>query len=115
LSVPIRTLKTTGKVKCIIRDCPYRFDTWELMGRHFEECFLQAVEAEPVDEEDANREKMEDEHDDKYGIIPCSYYHWCEEDEKAGRWDQYAAETADSGSMFNPWEEEDRERSLEGE
>jgi D-alanine-D-alanine ligase-like ATP-grasp enzyme len=77
------------------------------MRRHFKECFQKAVEAEPLDEEDVLREQLEDAHDDKYGIIPCSYYPWYEEDEKAGRWEKYAAKNADFGSMFNPWEEED--------
>jgi hypothetical protein len=105
--VPVLALVTTGKVKCINPDCPYRFDTRELMRGHFKECFQKAVEAEPIDAEDALREQLEDGHDDKYGIIPCSYYHWYEEDEKAGRWDRYAPENADGGMMFNPWAEED--------
>jgi hypothetical protein len=111
--IPIRTLSTTGKIPCINCNCPYRFETREQMARHFKECFLIAVENTPIDQEDARREQMEDEHDDKYGIIPCSYYPWFEEDEAVGRWDKYAAKDADSGSMFNPWEDEDSE-SLRG-
>jgi hypothetical protein len=113
--IPIRTLSTTGKIRCINPDCPYRFDTWEQMGLHFRERFQKAVEDTPVDTEDALREEMEDAHDDKYGIIPCSYYPWFEEDEKAGRWDKYAAKNADFGSMFNPWADEDAERLQQGD
>ena len=109
------TLRTTGKIRCINPDCPYRFDTWEQMGRHFKECFQKAVEDTPIDEEDALREQMEDAHDDKYGIIPCAYYPWYEEDEAAGRWDKYAAKNADFGTMFNPWEEEDAELLQQGD
>ena len=104
--IPIRTLSTTGKVKCITPDCPYRFDTREQMGLHFNECFQKALDDEPLDIDDALREEMEDAYDDKYGVIPCSYYPWFEEDEKAGRWEKYAAKNADSGTMFNPWEKE---------
>jgi hypothetical protein len=113
--IPIMTLRTTGKIRCINPDCPYRFDTWEQMGRHFKECFQKAVEDTPIDEEDALRERMEDAHDDKYGIIPCAYYPWYEEDEAAGRWDKYAAKNADFGTMFNPWEEEDLELLQQGD
>lgn len=112
--VPILVLKTTGKIRCINPDCPYRFDTREQMRRHFKECFQKAVEAEPIDTEDALREEMEDALDDKYGIIPCSHYPWYEEDEAAGRWDKYAAKNADGGMMFNPWEEENAERVQQG-
>jgi hypothetical protein len=83
--VPIRTLSTTGRIKCINPDCPYRFDAWEQMSRHFDECFAKAVEEMPTDPQDALEEEMEDAYDDKYGVIPCSYYPWFEEDEKAGR------------------------------
>jgi hypothetical protein len=113
--VPILTLKTTGKIRCINPDCPYRFDTRELMRRHFKECFQKAVEAEPIDKEDALREEMEDALDDKYGIIPCSCYPWFEEDEKAGRWDKYAAKNADGGMMFDPWAGEDAARLQQGD
>ena len=85
------------------------------MGRHFEGCFQKAVEDTPIDEEDVLREQMEDAHDDKYGIIPCSYYPWYEEDEAAGRWDKYAPKNADFGTMFNPWEEEDAELLQQGD
>ena len=105
--VPILALAITGKVKCINPDCPYRFDTRELMRRHFKECLQKAVEAEPIDAEDALREQLEDEHDDKYGITPCSYYHWFEEDDAQGRWEQYSSKNADGGMMFNPWADED--------
>jgi hypothetical protein len=113
--IPIRTLATTGKIRCINPDCPYRFDTREQMRRHFKECFQKAVEDTPIDTEDALREEMEDILDDKYGIIPCSYYPWYEEDEKAGRWDKYAAKNADGGMMFDPWAEEDAARLQQGD
>src|ERR1035437_9700787 len=45
--IPLRILSTSGKVKCTNPDCPYRFDTWEQMGRHFYECFAKAVEETP--------------------------------------------------------------------
>jgi hypothetical protein len=85
------------------------------MRRHFKECFQKAVEAEPIDTEDALREEMEDALDDKYGIIPCSYYPWFEEDEAAGRWDKYAAKNADGGMMLDPWAEEDAARLQQGD
>lgn len=105
--IPIQTLATTGKVKCINPDCPYRFDTWAQMGRHFTECFAKALEEIPIDPADALEEEMEDAYDDKYGVIPCAYYHWYEEDKAEGRWEQYAPENADGGMMFNPWADED--------
>lgn len=112
--IPIRTLATTGKIRCINPDCSYRFDTRDQMHRHFFDCWRKAMDDTPIDPEDALEEQMEDAHDDKYGVIPCSYYPWFEEDEKAGRWEKYAAKNADFGSMFNPWEQ-DAERLQEGD
>jgi hypothetical protein len=49
---------------------------------------------------------LEDAYDDEFGVIPCAVYPWFEEDDAAGRWDQYAPENVDGGMMFNPWAEE---------
>ena len=67
------------------------------MAQHFNGASEGRYEAEPVDEEDALREEMEDAYDDKYGVIPCAYYPWYEEDEAAGRWDKYAAKSQTPG------------------
>lgn len=101
--IPIRTLATTGKVKCISPDCPYRFDTRELMYRHFDECFAKAVEETPIDPQDALDEELADAFDDECGVLPGAVYPWFEEDESEGRWEKYAPQNADGGMMFNPW------------
>ncbi len=113
--IPIRTLTTIGKFKCITPDCPYRFDTREQMHRHFNECFEKTYDEMPVDSEAALEEEMEDAYDDEFGVIPCSYYPWYEEDEAAGRFDQYAPENADGGMMFDPWAEDDAAHLKQGE
>ena len=103
--IPVLTLTTTGRIKCITPECPYRFDTREQMVRHFDECFQRLCESTPTDPEEALEEEMEDAYDDKYGVIPCSAYPWYEDDEKAGRLEQYAPKNADLGTMFAPWVE----------
>jgi hypothetical protein len=105
--VPILALTTTGRIPCITPGCPYRFDTRELMHRHFDDCFQKAYDEAPVDEEAVQDEMFADAFDDEYGVLPCAVYPWYEEDEAAARWEQYAAENADGGSMFNPWADED--------
>jgi hypothetical protein len=104
--VPILAITTRGRIPCIMPDCPYRFDTRELMHRHFDDCFAKAVEEMPTDPQDALEEELEDAYDDEFGVIPCAVYPWFEEDDAAGRWDQYAPENVDGGMMFNPWAEE---------
>jgi hypothetical protein len=104
--VPILTLKTTGKFQCIVPDCPYRFDTRELMHRHFDDCFAKAVEQMPADPQDALDEEFADAFDDECGVLPCAVYPWFEEDEAEGRWEQYSPENADGGMMFDPWADE---------
>ncbi len=105
--VPILTLKTTGKFQCIVPGCPYRFDTRELMRRHFDDCFAKAVEEIPTDPQDVLDEEFADAFDDECGVLPCAIYPWLEEDDAQGRWEQYAPENADGGMMFNPWADED--------
>jgi hypothetical protein len=97
--VPILTLKTTGKFQCITPDCPYRFDTRELMYRHFDDCFAKAVEEMPTDPQDALDEEFADAFDDECGVLPGAVYPWFEEDEAEGRWEQYSPENADGGMM----------------
>ena len=97
----------SGKFQCITLDCPYRFDTRELMYRHFDECFSKAVEELPIDPQDVLDEEFADAFDDESGVLPCAVYPWFEEDEAEGRWEQYAPENADGGMMFNPWADED--------
>jgi hypothetical protein len=109
--IPVLTLTTIGRIKCIAPECPYRFDTREQMRKHFDECFQKLCESTPIDPQEALEEEMEDAYDDKYGVIPCSAYPWYEEDEKAGRLEQYAPKNADLGSMFDPWTEGDAESS----
>jgi hypothetical protein len=105
--IPIRTLSTTGRVKCLTPDCPYRFDTREQMHRHFDDCFAKAVEEMPTDPQDALDEEFVDAFDDECGVLPYAIYPWFEEDEAAGRFDQYSADNADGGMMFDPWADED--------
>jgi len=107
--IPVITLTTTGRIKCITPECPYRFDTREQMQRHFDESFRNLCESTPIDPQEALEEEMEDAYDDRYGVIPCSAYPWYEEDEKAGRLEQYAPKNADLGTMFDPWADGDSE------
>jgi hypothetical protein len=92
--IPLRILSTSGKVKCINPDCPYRFDTWEQMGRHFDECFAKAVEETPTDPQDVLDEEFADAFDDHCGVLPCAVYPWFEEDEAEGRWEPGASTIA---------------------
>jgi len=79
------------------------------MQRHFDESFRNLCESTPIDPQEALEEEMEDAYDDRYGVIPCSAYPWYEEDEKAGRLEQYAPKNADLGTMFDPWADGDSE------
>lgn len=105
--IPIRTLSTTGEISCINQDCPYRFDTTELMRRHFDECFARAVNEMAIDPQDALDEEVADAIDDEYGVLPCAAYPWFDEDGAEGRRERYAPHNADGGTMFDPWADEE--------
>jgi hypothetical protein len=109
--IPILTLRTTGKIKCITPECPYRFDTWEQMGRHFADCFRALYDAASVDPEAVEAEEFADRFDDECGVLPCAIYPWLEEDEAEGRWEKYAPENVDGGMMFDPWAAQEGEPS----
>jgi hypothetical protein len=109
--IPILRLRTTGRIKCITPECPYRFDTWEQMGRHFADCFQQLYDAAPIDPEAVEAEEFADRFDDECGVLPCAIYPWFEEDESEGRWELYAPENVDGGMMFDPWAAQDAEPS----
>ncbi len=105
--VPIRTLSTMGRIRCINQDCPYRFDTWEMVCLHFDECFAKTVEEMPIDPQDALDEEFADVFDDECGVLPPAIYAWRDEDEAEIRGERYAPHNPGGGMMFNPWADED--------